>query len=210
VAKATAKFEPEGKPSSFLFVFLPFTLGTELTMVLIPVHVKVFRDALLSHLLPIPSNEYDTIATKLITAGSTLEFLKYSDALFEIVFVGGILQPGGSYVDDEKTTRSPFAIIGGKDEIEGTSAGEGADWKDVLAEVRHKTDVLGKVIMRFVPYPVFSSQYSFSRPLGLTLESLHTLGTNTFRSPSSRTPCPLFFNSQSLPRFSPLKRINSS
>lgn len=111
---------------------------------------KVFRDALLSHLLPIPPNEYDTIATKLITAGSTLEFLKYSDALFEIVFVGGILQPGGSYVDDEKTTRSPFAIIGGKDEIEGTSAGEGSDWKDVLSEVRKKTDVLGKVIMRSV------------------------------------------------------------
>ncbi|KAL7415507.1 hypothetical protein BDY24DRAFT_349433 [Mrakia frigida] len=120
VAKATAKFEPE-----------------------------VFRDALLSHLLPIPPTQYDLIATKLITAGSTLEFLKYSDALFEIVFVGGILQPGGSYVEDGKTERSPFAIIGGKDEIEGTAVAEGADQKDILAEVTQKVEVMKKVIQRY-------------------------------------------------------------
>ena len=108
----------------------------------------VFRDALLSHLLPIPPTQYDLIATKLITAGATLEFLKYSDALFEIVFVGGILQPGGSYVDEDKNERSPFAIIGGKDEVEGTAAGEGADQKEILAEVTQKVEVLKKVIQR--------------------------------------------------------------
>lgn len=110
----------------------------------------VFRDALLSHLLPIPPTQYDLIATKLITAGSTLEFLKYSDALFEIVFVGGILQPGGSYVEDGKTERSPFAIIGGKDEIEGTAVAEGAGQKEILAEVVQKVEVLKKVIQRWV------------------------------------------------------------
>ena len=108
----------------------------------------VFRDALLSHLLPIPPTQYDLIATKLITAGATLEFLKYSDALFELVFVGGLLQPGGMYVDDDKNERSPFAIIGGKDEVEGTATTEESDKKEILAEVTQKVEVLKKVIQR--------------------------------------------------------------
>ncbi|KAH9162994.1 hypothetical protein EDB89DRAFT_1912971, partial [Lactarius sanguifluus] len=43
-------------------------------------------------------------------AGSTLEFLKYSDALFDILFVGGLLQPGGSYLDADGPT-SPFSLF---------------------------------------------------------------------------------------------------
>ncbi|AFR94872.1 hypothetical protein J008_02731 [Cryptococcus neoformans] len=79
-AKATAKFEPEA-----------------------------FRDALLLHLalLPHPITK-DALVAKLVQAGSTLEFLKYSEQLFELLFVGGLLQPGGSYLDDK---RSPVYIL---------------------------------------------------------------------------------------------------
>ncbi|KAI9463703.1 hypothetical protein BJY52DRAFT_932004 [Lactarius psammicola] len=45
-----------------------------------------------------------------VQAGSTLEFLKYSDALFDILFVGGLLQPGSSYLDADDPT-SPFSLF---------------------------------------------------------------------------------------------------
>lgn len=60
----------------------------------------VFRDQLYKHFETVPSGDFDAFSTKLTQAGSTLEFLKYADALFEILFVGGLLQPGGSYIDD--------------------------------------------------------------------------------------------------------------
>ncbi|KAI9446964.1 hypothetical protein BJY52DRAFT_1193783 [Lactarius psammicola] len=51
-----------------------------------------------------------SVTNKLIQAGSTLEFLKYSDVLFDILFVGGLLQPGGSYLDADGPT-SPFSLF---------------------------------------------------------------------------------------------------
>jgi len=60
----------------------------------------VFRDQLYKHFETVPSGDFEAFTNKLIQAGSTLEFLKYADALFEILFVGGLLQPGGSYIDD--------------------------------------------------------------------------------------------------------------
>jgi hypothetical protein len=62
------------------------------------------------HLEAIPNTDYDAVTNKLIQAGSTLEFLKYSDALFDILFVGGLLQPGGSYLDADGPT-SPFSLF---------------------------------------------------------------------------------------------------
>ena len=70
----------------------------------------VFRDQLYKHLETIPSSDYDAVTNKLIQAGSTLEFLKYSDALFDILIVGGLLQPGGSYLDADGPT-SPFSLF---------------------------------------------------------------------------------------------------
>ena len=62
------------------------------------------------HLEAIPQGDYDAVANKLIQAGSTLEFLKYADALFDILIVGGLLQPGGLYLDAEGPT-SPFSLF---------------------------------------------------------------------------------------------------
>jgi len=70
----------------------------------------VFKDQVYKHLEAIPPGDYDAVANKLIQAGSTLEFLKYADALFDILFVGGLLQPGGLYLDAEGPT-SPFSLF---------------------------------------------------------------------------------------------------
>ncbi|WRT67878.1 uncharacterized protein IL334_004852 [Kwoniella shivajii] len=105
-AKATAKFEPEG-----------------------------FRDALLLHLALIPTPyTTDALVTKLVQAGATLEFLKYYEQLFEVLFVGGLLQPGGSYLDDKK---SPIYLLREEDE----------EWKNV--GVKGMIDVLKRVIQRY-------------------------------------------------------------
>ncbi|PFH51471.1 hypothetical protein AMATHDRAFT_46998 [Amanita thiersii Skay4041] len=69
----------------------------------------VFKDQLYRHLETVREGDFDSFATKLVQAGSTLEFLKYADALFEIIFAGGLLQPGGSYLEEGPT--SPFTII---------------------------------------------------------------------------------------------------
>lgn len=56
----------------------------------------------------------DSAVAKLVQAGATLELLKYSEQLFELLFVGGLLQPGGSYLDDK---RSPIYVL--QDAAEG-------------------------------------------------------------------------------------------
>ncbi|RXK36793.1 hypothetical protein M231_05954 [Tremella mesenterica] len=79
-AKAASKFEPES-----------------------------FRDALLLHLFLLPTPiTVDSLVAKLVQAGATLEFLRYYEQLFEVLFLGGLLQPGGSYLDDK---RSPVYIV---------------------------------------------------------------------------------------------------
>ncbi|WWC62689.1 uncharacterized protein I303_105286 [Kwoniella dejecticola CBS 10117] len=109
-AKATAKFEPE-----------------------------TFRDALLLHLALIPTPyTTDSLVTKLVQAGTTLEFLKYSEQLFEILFVGGLLQPGGNYLDDK---RSPIYILKENSEEDPT-------WEENVG-VKGMIEVLKRVIQRY-------------------------------------------------------------
>lgn len=92
-AKATAKFEPE-----------------------------TFRDQLLLHLNLIPEPPtVDAVVTKLVQAGATLEFLRYYEQLFELLFVGGLLQPGGSYLDDK---RSPVYLV---QDVAPSAGGDGWD-----------------------------------------------------------------------------------
>jgi hypothetical protein len=95
----------------------------------------VFRDQLYKHFETVPSGDFDAFTNKLIQAGSTLEFLKYADPLFEILFVGGLLQPGGSYVDGTPTC--PWAIV---------NAEEPAS----VEKLKKYIDVQNKLIRRFV------------------------------------------------------------
>lgn len=68
---------------------------------------------------------------KLVQAGSTLEFLRYNEQLFEILLFGGLLQPGGSYLDDK---RSPVFLLKSEDSWDG---------------VKGMVDTLKRVIQRY-------------------------------------------------------------
>ncbi|KAG8897944.1 hypothetical protein FRB99_007778 [Tulasnella sp. 403] len=94
-----------------------------------------FRDSLYKYLETVPEGDFDGYANKLITAGTSLEFLKYSDALFEILFAGGLLQPGGSYLDDGAPP-SPFSINNAKEPV-------------AIEELKKFVDVFNKVIRRY-------------------------------------------------------------
>ncbi|KDQ57630.1 hypothetical protein JAAARDRAFT_69727 [Jaapia argillacea MUCL 33604] len=96
---------------------------------------SIFRDQLYKHLETVPEGDFDGFTNKLVQAGSTLEFLKYADALFEILLVGGLLQPGGSYLDDGAPP-SPFSIFKAKEPVE-------------MADIKKYIDVLNKLIRRY-------------------------------------------------------------
>ena len=106
-----------------------------------------FRDALLLHLSLLPSPiTTETLIAKLVQAGSTLEYIKYSEQIFELLFVGGLLQPGGSYLDDK---RSPVYIIKTDEQITiegGGETGGESGWKE---GVRGMVEVLKRVIQRY-------------------------------------------------------------
>jgi hypothetical protein len=97
--------------------------------------LSVFRDQLYKHLETVTENDFDSFATKLVQAGSTLEFLKYAEALFEIILVGGLIQPGGSYIDDAAPT-SPFTIFNAKDPAS-------------IEDLKKYVEVLNKLIRRY-------------------------------------------------------------
>jgi len=95
----------------------------------------VFRDQLYKYFDTVEPGDFDAYTTKLIQAGSTLEFLKYADVLFEIILVGGILQPGGAYVDDGAPT-SPFTVFNAKEPVQ-------------TEEIKQYIEVLNKLIRRY-------------------------------------------------------------
>ncbi|KAJ9121081.1 hypothetical protein QFC24_005062 [Naganishia onofrii] len=118
---------------------------------------ETFRDALLVHLNSLPSAPtVDQIVAKLVLAGSSLELLKYAEQFFEIYFTGGLLQPGGSYLDtaEEKRTRiCVFACNGagiGVAPEDGSDNGDevpkGDQWKK---EIRELVEALKKMIQRY-------------------------------------------------------------
>ncbi|KAG6830169.1 hypothetical protein H0H92_001898 [Tricholoma furcatifolium] len=95
----------------------------------------VFRDQLYKHLETVPEGDFDSFTAKLVQAGAQLEFLKYAEALFEIILVGGLIQPGGSYVDDGAPV-SPFTIFNAKEPVQ-------------VEEMKKYVEVLNKLIRRY-------------------------------------------------------------
>ncbi|KAH9839380.1 eukaryotic translation initiation factor 5C [Rhodofomes roseus] len=95
----------------------------------------IFRDQLYKHLETVPENDFEGVTNKLVQAGSTLEYLKYAEALFEILLIGGLLQPGGNYLDDGAPP-SPFSVLKAKEPVE-------------VANIKQYVDVLNKLIRRY-------------------------------------------------------------
>ncbi|KAG1751457.1 uncharacterized protein EDB91DRAFT_1105675 [Suillus paluster] len=96
----------------------------------------IFRDQLYKHLETVPENDFDGFSAKLVQAGGTLEYLKYADALFEILLVGGLIQPGGSYLDDG-APMSPFSIFNARNPPD-------------LVELKKYVDVFNKLNRRYM------------------------------------------------------------
>jgi len=94
----------------------------------------VASDQLYKHFEVVTPGDFDGYQNKLIQAGSTLEFLKYSGALFEILLVGGLLQRGGTYEDDGAPL-SPFSILQAPEPME-------------INEMKKFADVFDKLIRR--------------------------------------------------------------
>lgn len=96
--------------------------------------LSVFRDQLYKYLETVPQGDFDTFTAKLVQAGGTLELLKYADALFETILIGRLLQPGGSFVEDNAPI-SPFGI-------------HNAQYPADVDEIKKYVDVLNKLIRR--------------------------------------------------------------
>ncbi|KAF9531622.1 hypothetical protein CPB83DRAFT_848477 [Crepidotus variabilis] len=96
---------------------------------------SVFRDQLYKHLETVQAGDFDNFTTKLVQAGSTLEYLKYAETLFEIILVGGLLQPGGTFVDDG-APMSPFTIAKAKEPVD-------------LADLKNYVEVINKLTRRY-------------------------------------------------------------
>ncbi|CAE6417192.1 unnamed protein product [Rhizoctonia solani] len=96
---------------------------------------SVFRDQLYKQLEPVQSGDFEGYTKELVAAGGTLEYLKYADALFEILIVGGLLQPGGNFVDDG-APKSPFSIANVPDPVQ-------------VDEVKKYVEVFNKLIRRY-------------------------------------------------------------
>ncbi|KAG9291622.1 hypothetical protein G9A89_022041 [Geosiphon pyriformis] len=77
----------------------------------------IFRDSLLKVLQTSQPGDFDEISQQLDIAGNSLEYRKYGETLFEILFTGGILAPGGTILDDG-VERSSFSIFAAEDNIE--------------------------------------------------------------------------------------------
>ena len=126
-AKASAKHEPEGAPLLF-----------SLASLLRPKPETVFRDQVYKFLETAPENDFDAVTNKLVTAGSTLEFNKYADALFEILIVGALLAPGGNLLLED-TQPSPFSIARASEPVK-------------VDEIAKYVEVFNKLIRRCVSF----------------------------------------------------------
>jgi hypothetical protein len=98
----------------------------------------VFRDQLFKYLENIPENDFDAVANTLAQAGSTLEYLKYADALFEILLAGRLIQPGGGFIEDGAPL-PPFSISRAKEPAQ-------------VDDLKRYVEVLNKLIRRCIRF----------------------------------------------------------
>ncbi|KDE04141.1 hypothetical protein MVLG_05432 [Microbotryum lychnidis-dioicae p1A1 Lamole] len=95
-----------------------------------------FRDQLIKHLESVPERDFDAVASKLDVLGNQLDYRKYEQQLFELLLVGGLLTPGGGFLDDG-AAKSTFSVTG--------SAKEPVEVSDVKSIV----DVFNKLTRRY-------------------------------------------------------------
>lgn len=141
VVRSQAKFEPEGEQRAMArscrhtgrCTIQSKRDRTAHQLALDP-PTTAFRDQLYKHIETVDAGDFDGIAAKLDTVGNTLDYRKYGEPLFEILIVGGLLAPGGTFIDDDAPP-SPFSIFRAKSPVE-------------VQDVKKYVEVLNKLIRR--------------------------------------------------------------
>ncbi|GAB1597923.1 basic leucine zipper and W2 domain-containing protein 1-like [Argonauta hians] len=82
-----------------------------------------FRDAIIVGLNDC-SNDLEQVCKFLDTAGSRLDYRRYAEVLFDILFTGGQLAPGGLIVQDSPTkpSRADICVFTAKEDVETLKA----------------------------------------------------------------------------------------
>ncbi|GAA6043886.1 hypothetical protein JCM8097_004286 [Rhodosporidiobolus ruineniae] len=99
----------------------------------------VFRDAIVKHLSACSPNDYDSVTQKLDALATQLDYRRYAEQLFQILLVGAVLAPGGSFVEDGGVGRCAFSIA--------TTGGD-ADKADVK-ELKKAVGVFERLVRRY-------------------------------------------------------------
>ncbi|XP_070546971.1 eIF5-mimic protein 2-like [Ptychodera flava] len=82
-----------------------------------------FRDAIIQGIAD-AGQDLEQISKFLDTSGSRLDYRRYAEVLFDILFAGGILAPGGSLIEDEKVTRCEVCVFLADNTVEAVKAWE--------------------------------------------------------------------------------------
>lgn len=79
---------------------------------------SAFRDAILQGIIE-AGESLDQVSKFLDSAGSRLDYRRYAETLFDVLFAGGILAPGGSIVQDgeaDKPVQTSVCVFGAQDD----------------------------------------------------------------------------------------------
>lgn len=81
-----------------------------------------FRDQIIAGLLE-AGDDFEAVSRFLDATGNTADYRTYGEHLFQVLFAGGLLNPGGTLMetkeDPEKPNRVELCVLRGADDIEG-------------------------------------------------------------------------------------------
>ena len=81
-----------------------------------------FRDQIIAGLVE-AGDDFDAVSKFLDVTGNTADYRTYGEHLFQVLFAGGLLNPGGTLMetkeDPEKPNRVELCVLRGADDVEG-------------------------------------------------------------------------------------------
>lgn len=105
--------------------------------------LSVFRDQLLKFTEQVPDSDFEGLSNALDKAGNTLDYRKYTDQFFEIFIAGGLLAPGGSFLD-EAIPLNKFSIF----EAKSATAEDVKPFVSTLEKLIRRESETQRIVMR--------------------------------------------------------------
>ncbi|XP_074652412.1 eIF5-mimic protein 1-like [Tubulanus polymorphus] len=96
---------------------------------------SAFRDSIIEGLNNAGKEDFEAINQFLDSAGSKLDYRRYAEPLFDVLFAGGLLAPGGAVIEDSNAekSRTEVCVFFAKDEVDILK-----EWYDVFWKlIRH-------------------------------------------------------------------------